>query len=253
MRVSGKVALVTGAANGIGKACATLLAHQGARVVVTDIDEMGGIACARELAAFEEGLFFRHDAASEADWVRIIERVRIQFGRLDIVVNNAGIGARGTPESTTLEAWQQTMRINAESVFLGVKYAIEAMKERGGSIVNISSVLGLVGDPGAMAYSASKGAVRLLTKSAALYCARRGYNIRVNSVHPGFIDTEMVREIIESARDPEAARTHSAHAAPLGRMGEPLDVAYGVLYLASDESKFVTGSELVIDGGTTAQ
>ncbi|TAM91235.1 glucose 1-dehydrogenase [bacterium] len=253
-RVEGKVAIVTGGAMGIGRACSLLLAREGAQVVVSDIDERDGTQTAREVAALSEGIFVAHDVASEAAWEAVMDQTLRRFGRLDVVVNNAGIGTTGNVEEATLESWRRLMAINCDGVFLGTKHAIRAMKASGsGSIINLSSILGLVGDAGTAAYGASKGAVRLLTKSAALYCARAGYRIRVNSVHPGYIVTPMVEHFLSVQSDPVAARKAIEALHPIGRLGEADDVAYGVLYLASDESRFVTGSELVIDGGYTAQ
>ena len=175
------------------------------------------------------------------------------FGQLDIVVNNAGVALGANVEDTTLDDWRKLMSINLDGVFLGTKCAIAAMKDHGGSIINLSSIEGLIGDPNLAAYNASKGGVRIFTKSAALHCAKAGYKIRVNSVHPGYIWTPMVEGYVGASADPEATKAALAALHPLGHIGEPDDIAYGVLYLASDESKFVTGAELVIDGGYTAQ
>lgn len=248
-RVDGKVAIVTGGAMGIGKASAELLQREGARVVITDVDERDGQAAAKSA----DGLFIKHDVSSEPAWVEVIRKTLDRFGRLDILVNNAGIGTTGSIEDASLEQWRRLMSINCDGVFLGMKHAIPEMKSSGGgSIINLSSILGLTGDAGAAAYCASKGAVRLMTKSAALHCARSGYKIRVNSIHPGYIETHMVEGFLHQQKDAEAVRKALAALHPLGHIGEADDVAYGVLYLASDESKFVTGSELVIDGGYTA-
>jgi NAD(P)-dependent dehydrogenase (short-subunit alcohol dehydrogenase family) len=256
-RVEGKVALVTGGALGIGRACALLLSREGAKVVVTDIKEEEGQAVTAEItAAGGAALFVRHNVADENEWRQVIDRTLQEFGRLDILVNNAGIGQTNTVVDDTLEKWRFLMSINLDGVFLGTKYGIEAMRkngERGGSIINMSSILGLVGEATAASYNASKGGVRLLTKSAALHCARSGWNIRVNSVHPGYIVTPMVQGAMEASGAASAMETHLVSLHPLGHLGEPDDIAYGVLYLAADESKFVTGSELVIDGGYTAQ
>ncbi|HUL49425.1 MAG TPA: glucose 1-dehydrogenase [Gemmatimonadales bacterium] len=254
-RVAGKIALVTGAAMGIGRACAALLAAEGANVVLTDLDRDAGEHAARELCrAGRSARFLPHDVASEPDWDRVMHEVVSQLERIDIVVNNAGIGVLGDVEHTTLDAWHRVLRVNLDSVFLGTRAGVQAMRATGrGSIVNISSIEGLIGDPDLAAYNASKGAVRLLTKSAALYCAREKLQIRVNSVHPGYIKTPMVENAIRAAPDPGAMRHHLEALHPVGHLGEPEDVAQGVLYLASDEAKFVTGSELVIDGGYTAQ
>lgn len=254
-RVQGKVALVTGAALGLGRATALMLASEGAAVVVTDVKEAEGRSVVKEIT--QEGgraAFFRHDVSSEADWRSVIAQTVERFGGIDILVNNAGVVEAASFESVLLERWRWLMGINLDGVLVGMKYAVEAMKRRGGgSIINLSSVAGLVGDANLAAYNASKGAVRLLTKSAALHCAKAGYKIRVNSIHPGAIATPMVEQFVNAQPDPEAALEALTGQHPLGVMGEPDDVAYGVLYLASDESKFITGSELVIDGGFTAQ
>ncbi len=254
-RVEHKVALVTGAAVGLGGAIARLLAGEGAKVAVSDVNEAAGRAVVEESAARGgEAIFVQQDVSREEDWRRTIETVLGRFGRLDVVVNNAGIGTPGNVEETSLTDWRRLMSVNLDGVFLGTRYGIEAMKRSGGgSIVNLSSILGLVGEPASAAYCASKGGVRLLTKAAALHCAKAGYKIRVNSVHPAYIWTPMVETYLRTLGDVEAGRRALASLHPLGRLGEPDDVAYGVLYLASDESRFVTGSELVIDGGYTAQ
>ena len=253
-RVKGKVALVTGASLGLGRAAAMLLAREGARVVLTDCRrEEGGALADQIVGEGGEALFLAHDVASEADWKRVVAAAVSRFSRLDILVNNAGVALAGNVENTTLEQWRWLMSINLDGVFLGLKYAVAVMKEKGGSIINLSSIEGLIGDPNLAAYNASKGGVRLLTKSAALHCANAGYKIRVNSIHPGYIETPMVQGLVEEQPDPAAARAAIAALHPVGHIGEPDDIAYGVLYLASDESKFVTGAELVIDGGYTAQ
>lgn len=251
-RVAGKVAIVTGAANGIGKATAILLAKEGAKVVVADLQEEAGQNTVAEIkAAGGEALFVKLNVTQEADWQNAIAAAEQTFGKLDVAVNNAGIAYDGTVESTSLEDWQRVQSINLNSVFLGTKYAVEAMKKAGGgSIINLSSIEGLIGDPTLAAYNASKGGVRLFTKSAALHCAKSGYKIRVNSVHPGYIWTPMVQGL---TKDTAEARQKLVDLHPIGHLGEPNDIAYGILYLASDESKFMTGSELVIDGGYTAQ
>lgn len=252
-RVGGKVALVTGAAMGIGRACAELLAAEGAAVALSDVDVAEGTRAAAALAgAGRRAMFLEHDVTSEDSWARAIGQVVTAFGKLDILVNNAGVGRSGDVEHTTLAEWQSLMRVNLDGVFLGIKHAIPAMRAAGGgSIVNLSSIEGLVGDPTLAAYDASKGGVRLLTKSAALYAARE--KIRVNSVHPGYIWTPMVQHAIEASAEPDEMRRTLERLHPVGHLGQPADIAYGVLYLASDESAFVTGSELVIDGGYTAR
>lgn len=247
--------MVTGGAMGIGQACAELLAAEGAAVAVTDRDTATGTKVVDALVALgRRAIFIEHDVSREDHWQSAVDVVVKTFGRLDIVVNNAGVGWFGDVEHTTIDDWHRLLSVNLDGVFLGIKHAVPAMRAAGGgSIINISSIEGLIGDPALAAYNASKGAVRLLTKSAALYCARGGTKIRVNSVHPGYIWTPMVRHALESSANPDERRRTLEGLHPVGHLGEPNDVAYGVLYLASDESTFVTGSELVIDGGYTAQ
>ncbi|GAA4500313.1 glucose 1-dehydrogenase [Gluconacetobacter aggeris] len=253
-RVSGKVAIVTGASLGIGKAAALMLAREGAKVAVADLKEDEGHAVVAEIeAAGGEALFVPLDVSREDEWTLAIAAVLARFGRLDILVNNAGIAYSGTVESTSLNDWRRVQSINLDGVFLGTKAAVAAMKDHGGSIINLSSIEGLIGDPTLAAYNASKGGVRLFTKSAALHCARSGYRVRVNSVHPGYIWTPMVQGLTGETADQLAARKRLEALHPVGHLGEADDIAYGILYLASDESKFMTGSELVIDGGYTAQ
>ncbi|HEX6966034.1 MAG TPA: glucose 1-dehydrogenase [Gemmatimonadaceae bacterium] len=254
-RVQGKVALVTGGAMGIGKACAELLAREGAAVALTDVNATAGSEVRSSIErAGGRAIFLQHDVGSEDDWQRVVGETTRAFGKLDIVVNNAGIGITGDVEHATLDEWHRLMRVNLDGVFLGMKYAIPALRKAGGgSIINMSSIEGIIGDPTLAAYNASKGAVRLLTKSAALYCAKAGSHIRVNSVHPGYIWTPLVEHAVQASGNAEQARQALVALHPIGHLGEPMDIAYGVLYLASDESKFMTGSELVIDGGYTAQ
>ena len=218
------------------------------QAVLTDLD-------VSPLAPFAErgALTLTQDVTDEARWREIVDAALAQFGQLDALVNNAGIAVIGSIETATLADWRKTQAVNSESVFLGCREAVRAMKGRGGSIVNISSVAGIIGDAQSVAYCASKGAVRLTTKSVALYCARKGYGIRCNSVHPSFTRTAMVEGFIATARNPERVRDGLAAAAPLGRMGEAAEVASAILYLASDESAFTTGAEIVVDGGLTAQ
>ncbi len=261
-RVKGKVAIVTGAARGLGKAQAVLLAKEGAKVVATDINETLGKRLPEEVKREEgEAIFIKHDVSSEQGWREVIEKTLSEYGKLDILVNNAGVLLHHTIEDISLEDWRSVLHVNLEGVFLGTKYAIGAMKKSGGgSIVNISSIAGLVGMPDTSSYVASKGAVRLFTKSAALECSKLklDYNIRVNSIHPGFIYTEMVDGVIKMdvkkfGITMEEAKKLYIDMTMMGRFGEPEDIAYGVLYFASDESKYVTGAELVIDGGYTAK
>jgi 3(or 17)beta-hydroxysteroid dehydrogenase len=255
--VEGKVALVTGAASGIGRVTAQVLASEGARVTVADLNEAGGHETVLHIQSRGgTGAFDRLDVASEADWDAAIARTVERFGRLDILVNNAGVELIKLIPETSLADWRRLMSVNLDGVFLGTKAAIAAMRKTGGGvIVNISSVAGINGYARQAAYCASKGAVRLLTKSAAVECAEQGWNIRVNSVHPGVIDTPMARSLLEGL-DPQVAaqrleRLKALH--PVGHLGEPEDIARAVLYLASDASKFVTGTELVVDGGMTAR
>jgi NAD(P)-dependent dehydrogenase (short-subunit alcohol dehydrogenase family) len=232
-----------------------MLAREGAKVAITDRKEDGAeIVLNKIKGSGGEAVFFQQDVSKEEDWKKVMQQVEKQFGRLDILVNNAGVGAGKNFEELTLEDWRWVMSVNLDGVFLGTKYAIESMKTSGGgSIINMSSIEGMVGDRRLAAYDASKGGVRILTKSAALHCAKAGYNIRVNSLHPGFIDTPMVAGFVKAQGDASAARHELVRLHPIGHLGEPDDVAYAVLYLASDESKFVTGSEMVVDGGFTAQ
>ena len=250
MRLEGKVALISGGARGMGAAEAILFAREGASVVIGDVLEDEGRQVEAQIGeAGGHALFLNLDVTSEADWTNAVAATVSKYGKLDILVNNAGVsGGRGILEDTTVEAWDRVMDINAKGVFLGTKATLPEMRRAGGgSIINISSVYGLVGSAGSSAYHASKGAVRLLTKSTAIQYA--GDGIRANSVHPGIIETPMTEATLA---DPERSQRWIA-GTPLGRRGVPDDVAYGVLFLASDESSFMTGSELVIDGGWTAQ
>lgn len=250
-RVQGKVVLVTGGASGIGGATANLLLKEGATVIVTDLD---GRELEHAVSALGRRVSFRAlDVTREDAWIDTTDAVVGEFGRLDVLVNNAGIALLKDIETTTLEEWRSLMAVNLEGPFLGCKHAVRVMKDRGGgSIVNLSSVAGIVGHGGLTAYCASKGGVRLLTKSVALHCARKGYNIRCNSVHPSFVDTPMLKTMVARARDPEKMQANCTAAAPLGRLARPIEVAQTVLFLASDESAFTTGAELVVDGGLTA-
>jgi len=250
--LSGRVAIVTGGASGIGAASAALLAEAGATVVVADLK------AARNGASAEGGRFVQHDVTAEVSWQALLADVLKCEGRLDILVNNAGIsGGAGSVESTDVETWQRVQAVNAEGVFLGCKYAIQGMKRTApgkpasnGSIVNISSVAGLQAGAGSIAYTASKGAVRLLSKSVALYCAEQKYDIRCNSVHPGGVDTPIFDPLWQfMGRDQGKALIDKRH--PIGHMAEPREIADVVLWLASDRSSFVTGAEIAADGGLT--
>ncbi|MCX7061259.1 MAG: SDR family oxidoreductase [Nevskia sp.] len=253
-RVQGKVALVTGAAKGIGQACALLLAKEGAKVVVSDLDRAAGEAVAAKIVADGgEAQFIQQDVTDEASWPATIAATEARFGALHVLVNNAGIAIPGNAVDCTLADWRKTLAVNLDAVFLGTKYAIPAMTGKNGSIINISSIEGIIADPNLASYNASKGGVRIFTKSAALHCGKAGLKVRVNSVHPGYIWTPMVEDYIRSIGDVDKGRAALDALHPIGHVGDAMDVAFGVLYLASDESKFVTGSELVIDGGYTAQ
>jgi 3(or 17)beta-hydroxysteroid dehydrogenase len=256
-RMQGKVALVSGGAAGIGAASCRIMAREGAKVVVADLQQAAGEALAAEIAAAGGHAVFQPlDVRSEASWEAATARAFEAFGKLNVVVNNAGVGFPfGDAEHQTLEDWRAVMAVNSDGVFLGVKHGIVALRRTGepGSIINMSSILGLVGLAASCAYNASKGAVRLLTKSAALYCAREGLPVRVNSVHPGYIRTDMVQSTLSRSNNLEERLLQVEAATPMGHLGEPEDIANGVLYLASDESRYMTGAELVIDGGYTAQ
>lgn len=264
-RLDGKVALVTGAGRGIGAKCAEVLAEAGAKVVAADVMDDRGTAVAEGIKrAGGEATYLHLDVTKEEQWVSVVKATVQTYGGFDVLVNNAGIEGVGLIESITVEQWQRVMSVNAEGVFLGVKQAILAMKPggvagKGGSIVNMASICGKVAICTAGSYSASKGAVGMLTKVAAIECGTLKYGIRVNSVHPGIIRTELAEIGFEkiareggfaSPADVEAAQV-SMH--PIGRLGSTLDVALAVLYLASDASGFATGSELVVDGGLIAQ
>lgn len=254
-RLKDKVAVVTGGASGLGYATALRFMEEGAKLIITDInkDALDIAFEAYSLTDFPDLLF--QDVTDENGWKDLGKHVSKSFGKLDIMVNNAGIVYRGTVEDTTLDEWRETQSVNLDGVFMGTRFAVEMMKLKGGSIINISSIEGLVGEATCAAYNASKGGVRIFTKSAALHCAAQNYNIRVNSVHPGFMRTPMVDNALTTMPKDEvdALLTRMANEIPLGEMGDPEDIANGCLYLASDESKYVTGTELIIDGGFTCR
>ena len=244
-RVQGKVVLVTGGASGIGRATALLLAREGAQVLISDIDVESGQALANEIGS--TAMFMRHDAASEAEWNVVFEALRERYGRLDVLVNNAGILLKGSIEETSLDDWQRALRVNSDSVFLGCRAGIALMKEgAGGSIINISSLAALAGRDDYAAYSASKGAVAALTRTVAALCRRRKYRIRCNSVHPDGVLTPMTSAQYPTGIDPRRLTIDSD---PMHRMCLPEDVAASVLFLASDESRAINGVELRIDSG----
>jgi 3(or 17)beta-hydroxysteroid dehydrogenase len=250
--MQGKVIVVTGAASGIGLATAALLVAQGATTIMTDKQADLGASEARKLGP--RASFFDHDVTDEARWVSIIDHVTATHGRLDGLVNNAGIGSMFDIERETLESWRRVQAVNVEGVFLGCKYAVRSMKATGGgSIVNVSSVAGLIGAAELPAYCASKGAVRLLSKSVALWCAQNQYNIRCNSLHPSFLETPLVQQMIDLAPDSDKMLRHLERTSALGRLGKPDDAAQMIVFLLSDKSPFITGAEFVVDGGTTAR
>jgi NAD(P)-dependent dehydrogenase (short-subunit alcohol dehydrogenase family) len=251
-RLENKVALVTGGASGIGRECCKLLASEGARVIVADINEADGLATVTTIG--EAASFQKLDVSNEAQWHAAMQSAFELFGALDILVNCAGIGFSGPFEDTRLEAWNAIIKVNLTGVFLGCKQMILAQRQApaNASIVNISSIAGLVGGEDIAAYSATKGGVTMLTKSIALSCAGRGLGIRCNSVHPTYVDTEMLDPVAALFPSRDAMRAGMASQVPLGRLARPLDIAHAVLFLASDESAMVTGSAMVVDGGQTA-
>jgi NAD(P)-dependent dehydrogenase (short-subunit alcohol dehydrogenase family) len=267
-RVKGKVALVTGAASGIGRACALLLAREGATVVATDVQDDAGRECVSKVKADGgDALFLHHDVSSEEAWISVIAEIKQRFGRLDVLVNNAGIAISALVIDMTLADWRRQQSINLDGVFLGVKHGLPLMRAsgKGGSIVNISSLAGLKGAPALAGYCATKGGVRLFTKAVALECAAARDHVRVNSVHPGIIETPIwvsistglpgeasVLKTQAGANAPDLDLL-SATVVPTGEKGLPEDIAAGVLYLASDDSRYVTGTELVIDGGMSTR
>lgn len=257
-RVAGKVAIVTGGSSGIGRGCALRLAEEGAKVAITDIDQkMGEETVALVEEAGGEAAFFLHDVTAEDQWVSVVDAVIDQWGDLHILVNNAGIAIGGSILEMSLADWQRQQAINLDGVFLGVRTCIPKMIDSGyGSIINLSSVAGLKGAASLAAYNATKGGVRLFTKGVALECGQKRWPVRVNSVHPGIIETPIWTKINpeyfqngENAPDLEQMATTGV---PTGEVGTPVDIANGVLYLASEESRYVTGAELVIDGGISA-
>ncbi len=251
-RVKDKVAIVTGAASatGIGRQISAVLAAEGASVIMTDVDAEAGAKAATDVG--RDAIFVEHDVRVEASWQRLMETATGRFGRLDILVNNAGITgaeARETIETISLDAWRAVQAVNVEGVALGCKWAINTMKARNsGSIINISSMAALVATATLPAYGASKAAVRQITQTVAQHCGRQGYRIRCNSIHPGIIDTELVAGAFSDEQ-----LTNLRRSIPSGEFGVPNDVAQAVLFLASDESRYVTGTRLIVDGGATMQ
>jgi len=256
-RIKSKIALVTGSAEGIGKSIAQLFVTEGAFVIITDINDEVGKKLAHSLG--ENALYYHLDVAQEKGWKDLTNFIKDKFGRLDVLVNNAGIIGLSPdlgpqdPEHASLESWHHIHAVNLDGTFLGCKYAISLMKGKGGSIINISSRSGIVGVPGAAAYASSKAAIRNHTKTVALYCAEKGLNIRCNCVLPATILTRLWEPMLGSFEVSQKEGIKKiAQNIPLKKMGEPIDVAYAVLYLASEESKYVTGTEVIVDGGILA-
>lgn len=256
-RLKNKIALITGAGRGIGKETARLFAKEGAHVIVSDVDDDAGQKVVDELGKQAE--YMHLDVSKEESWQSILETIKEKHGKLDILFNNAGIIGFGEsfgpqdPEHASLQSWHEVHAVNLDGVFLGCKYGMQLMKKHGGSIINMSSRSGIVGIPGAAAYASSKAAIRNHTKTVALYCAQEGYKIRCNSLHPAAIITPMWDPMFGNTEEQKAAVMKAIEAGiPMGKMGKPLDVAYAALYLASDESAYLTGIELTIDGGILA-
>ncbi|MGF6780723.1 glucose 1-dehydrogenase [Paraburkholderia sp. GAS334] len=254
-RMQNKTCLVTGAASGIGLATSRRLAEEGAKVLMTDVDAAAGEAAAAALAGVGLAVRFAcHDVSSRDHWESAIAAARAFGGSLDVIVNNAGIAGVGPIEFVSWADWRTTLDVNLDGVFHGLQLGIREMKEKGGSIVNIASIEGLLGEPMVPAYCASKGAVRMLTKSSAVYCGMAGYRIRINTVCPGFVETPLLAAAV-SKLPPEATEALQQKVmgrTPMRRMAQPAEIANAVLYLASDESSYVNGSDLVVDGGYTA-
>jgi 3(or 17)beta-hydroxysteroid dehydrogenase len=250
-RLAGKAAFITGGASGLGRAMAIAFAEEGANLAIADIDQQRGREVAKEIG--DRAIFLAHDVTSEEQWIANLNEAALAFGRLDTLVNNAGIGTRGTVEQTTLAEWWRIHAVNLEGPFLGCKHGIALIaKAGGGAIINISSVAGLIGVRDSAAYCSSKGGVRLLTKSVALHCAHRKNGVRCNSIHPVYTDTPMVGQMLAVSRSPEKMLEGMKAMVPLGRLGTPEELAAMAVYLVSDEARFVTGAEFVFDGGYTA-
>jgi NAD(P)-dependent dehydrogenase (short-subunit alcohol dehydrogenase family) len=254
VRLAGKIALVTGAGSGLGAAIAAMFVREGARVLLTDIN--GDAVAARAEALGGNAAAFRHDVTSPAAWEAAVAEAEARFGGLHILVNNAGIGIIATVEDTTLEDWRRVHAVDLDGVFLGCKIALPLMARTAanggrGAILNVSSISGVIAGANLAAYNSAKAAVRHLTKSVALHCAKARYEISCNSIHPAFVDTPILDEF-GAATDRDATLARLGRQIPLGRVGEPDDIAYAAVYLCSDEAKFVTGAELYIDGGLSA-
>ncbi|MGY9003547.1 MAG: SDR family oxidoreductase [Rhodospirillales bacterium] len=253
-RVAGKIALVTGAGSGLGRASAIHLAREGATVIASDLDSETAAETAMQINSERQGaaISAKHDATNEEDWKTVLETTQSKFRGLDVLLNNAGISIGGDIESTEFSEWKKLQEIDVDSVFWGCKLALPYMRDSGGgSIINISSTVGILGNPLTFGYGAAKAAVRSMSKSIALHCARHKYNIRCNSVHPTFIKTPLLSRFADAVGNEEEAYQTLANLIPLGEILNTEDVTYGIIYLASDESRMMTGSEFVIDGGLT--
>jgi len=254
-RLNNKTCLVTGAASGIGLSTARRMAEEGGKVLMTDINAAQGEAAAAELT--QAGLnvrFIRHDVTQRADWQAAIKAAIAFGGSLEVLVNNAGIAIPADIESMTVADWRRTQDINTDGVMHGMQLGIAAMKAQGGSIVNLASIEGFIGEPLAAAYNASKGAVRILSKSAAVHCARAGYKVRINCVCPGFVETPLVLNAVSSmpVETAKAFQVKVLARTPMGRLAQPVEIANVVLFLASDEASYITGADMLVDGGLTA-
>ena len=253
-RVEGKVAIITGAASGLGFAAAQKLLEEGAKVMLSDINEEVINSMSERLSQFSQTQFSTciHDVTNEDSWIELIDKTEKDFGKINILVNSAGISLGADIVSTDFEIWKKVHEVNLDSVFLGCKYAIPKMSAYGhGSIINISSISGIVAGWNTAAYNSSKAGVRLLSKSVALYCAKKGYDVRCNSLHPAFVNTPIL-DPIKQAFGADEAVAKLARQIPMNKIGDTDDVSYAILYLASDESKFMTGTEIVLDGGLSA-
>ena len=253
-RVEGKVAIITGAASGLGFAAAQKLLEEGAKVMLSDINEEVINSMSERLSQFSQTQFSTciHDVTNEDSWIELIDKTEKDFGKINILVNSAGISLGADIVSTDFEIWKKVHEVNLDSVFLGCKYAIPKMSVHGhGSIINISSISGIVAGCNTAAYNSSKAGVRLLSKSVALYCAKKGYDVRCNSLHPAFVNTPIL-DPLKQAFGADEAVAKLARQIPMNKIGDTDDVSYAILYLASDESKFMTGTEIVLDGGLSA-
>ena len=249
-RVKGKIALITGGASGIGKASAILLAEEGAQIIVSDINVNSANETANQIG--NSAIAYEHDVTKEESWENVLNKIKDQFGFLNILVNCAGIAMIGNIEETSLEDWKKIHSVDLDSIFLGCKKALPIMIDNGpGSIINLSSISGIIAGHNLAAYNSAKAGVRHLTKSIALHCAKKNYGIRCNSIHPAFINTKMLDDILPKGNREESLERLSRQV-PIGKVGEVEDVAWAIVYLASEESKFMTGAEIVLDGGLSA-